>query len=260
MTLNVINLHASVEGKEILRGVSLTIKKGEVHAIMGPNGSGKTTLASTLLGHPSYKSRGKILLDGKNIRLLPTENRAKAGLFLAFQSPVAIAGVSVMNLLRSAYAARFEKKTASKTVQNPVLARRMNIGGMSIGDFTDMVKSYAASLDLKEELLSRGIHEGFSGGEKKKIEMLQSLVLPTKFAIFDEIDTGLDVDALRSVSKGLEQLSKKGVGVLIITHYQRILHYVKPDVVHVLVNGLIVRTGNASLAKKIEDEGYGTFR
>lgn len=260
MNFTITNLHARVEEKEILHGISLTVKPGEVHAVMGPNGSGKSTLASVILGHPSYISKGKILLGDKNLLKLPTENRAKAGLFLAFQSPVAISGVTVMNILRSAYEARFEKKKASLSVQNPVLARRMNVGGMTIGEFTDLVRSYAERLDLKEELLRRSIHEGFSGGEKKKIEMLQALVLPTRFAIFDEIDTGLDVDALRSVSEGIEELTKKGVGVLIITHYQRILHHVKPDVVHVLVSGNIVKTGNASLAKEIEDDGYGSYR
>lgn len=260
MILKINNLHASVEGKEILHGVSLTVKAGEVHAVMGPNGSGKSTLASVLLGHPAYTAKGRVLLGDKSMLKLPTEERAKAGLYLAFQSPVAISGVTVMNLLRSAYEARFEKKKMSSAVQNPVLARRMNVGSMSIGEFGDLVKSFAVRLDLKEELLRRSIHEGFSGGEKKKIEMLQALVLPTKFAIFDEIDTGLDVDALRSVSKGIEELTKKGVGILIITHYQRILHYVKPDVVHVLVNGKIVKTGKAELAKTIEDEGYGKYR
>lgn len=260
MTLKITNLHASVEGKEILRGVSVTVKAGEVHAVMGPNGSGKSTFAAVLLGHPSYTAKGKIFIGGKNITGLTTEERAKKGLFLAFQSPVAISGVTVTNLLRSAYEARFAKKKTPTAVQNPVLARRMSVGGMSIGAFTDMVKSHATRLDLKEELLRRSIHEGFSGGEKKKIEMLQALVLPTKFAIFDEIDTGLDVDALRSVSKGIEELTKKGVGILIITHYQRILHYVKPDVVHILVSGKIVQTGKAELAKTIEDEGYGSYR
>lgn len=260
MTLVIKNLHASVEGKEILHGVSMTVKAGEVHAVMGPNGSGKSTLASVLLGHPSYTAKGNVMVGDKSILKFPTEERAKAGLYLAFQSPVAISGVSVMNVLRSAYEARFAKKKTFPAVQNPVLARRMNVGSMSIGEFGDVVKSYAVRLDLKEELLRRSIHEGFSGGEKKKIEMLQALVLPTKFALFDEIDTGLDVDALRSVSKGIAELTKKGVGVLIITHYQRILHYVKPDVVHVLVNGKIVKTGKAQLAKIIEDEGYGSYR
>lgn len=262
MTLEIKNLHASVEGKKILHGVSFTVRPGEIHAIMGPNGSGKSTLASVFLGHPSYTARGKIILNKKNILGLSTEVRAKMGLFLAFQSPVAIPGVTVMNLLRNAYELRgiSHDTLNKKSIQNPVLARRFQVGGMSIGEFTDMVKKQASALHLNDELLRRGIHEGFSGGEKKKIEMLQALVLPNKYAIFDEIDTGLDVDALRSVSKGIAELSKKGVGILIITHYQRILRYVKPDVVHVLVNGKIVKTGKAKLAKTIEDEGYGTYQ
>lgn len=261
MKLSISNLRSSVEDKPILHGVNLTVRGGEVHAVMGPNGSGKSTLASVLLGHPAYVTKGKIVLDNKNILSMSTEKRAKLGLFLAFQSPVAIPGVSVMNLLRSAYELRKQKKETSKAraVQNPILARRFQVGGMSIGEFTDLVKTHANTLSLSPDLLGRGIHEGFSGGEKKKIEMLQALVLPHKFAIFDEIDTGLDVDALRAVSKGIGLLRKKGVGVLIITHYQRILRYIRPDVVHVLVAGRIVDTGNASLAHTIEQSGYSRY-
>lgn len=259
--LSIKNLRANVMGKEILHGVNMTIRGGEVHAVMGPNGSGKSTLASVLMGHPSYVSHGSIFLQEKNIIKFSPEKRAKLGLFLAFQSPVAIPGVTVMNLLRSAYELRgIQYKKTGKNVQNPVLARRFQVGGMSIGEFTDMVKKQANALHLGEELLRRGIHEGFSGGEKKKIEMLQALILPNTYAIFDEIDTGLDVDALRSVSKGIALLRKKGVGVIIITHYQRILRYVKPDVVHILINGNIVDQGGAALAKKIERQGYETYK
>ncbi len=254
------DLRVKVESKEILHGISLAVRTGEVHAIMGPNGSGKSTLASALLGHPAYETgrRSRVELDGKNILKLPTEERAKAGLFLAFQSPVAIPGVTVMNLLRSAYEIR-TKNPVSKKVENPVLARRFTVGSMTIGQFTDLVRGHAQTLRLDENLLRRGIHDGFSGGEKKKIEMLQAMTLPTKFAVFDEIDTGLDVDALRAVSKGLEVLRTNGVGVLVITHYQRILKYVKPDVVHVLVNGLLVDRGDATLARKIESAGYAKY-
>jgi len=259
------SLHASIEKKEILHGVDLTVRSREVHAVMGPNGSGKSTLAAVLLGHPAYavshNSGSKILLDGKNIINWSPEKRANAGLFLAFQSPIAISGVSVMNLLRSAYEVRHLKGNSNRAniVQNPILARRFQVGGASIGEFTDMVKSYAALLHLDEDLLRRSINEGFSGGERKKIEMLQALVLPNKFAIFDEIDTGLDVDALKAVSAGITQLNKRGVGVLIITHYQRILRYVKPDKVHILVSGKIVDTKDASLARKIEQQGYSKY-
>lgn len=266
-TLTISHLYAGVSGKEILHGVDMTVKAGEVHAVMGPNGSGKSTLAQVLLGHPAYetyKRKGKIskiLLGGKNIIPLPTEDRANMGLFLAFQAPVAIPGVTVMNLLRAAYEARHESKGGKKqkSVQNPVLARRFQVGGMPIGEFTDLVKSHAKILRITDDMLRRGIHDGFSGGEKKKIEMLQALVLPHTFAVFDEIDTGLDVDALRTVSKGIALLQKQGVGVIIITHYQRILRYVRPDVVHVLVAGRVVDRGDATLARRIETKGYEKY-
>lgn len=264
-SLGISNLHASIEGKEILRGVTMTVRSGEVHAVMGPNGGGKSTLAYALMGHPSYRTqntehKSQIKLDGKNLSDLPTEDRAKAGLFLALQSPIAVPGVTVTNLLRTAYHELFgEKASASDTTQNPLLARRWHAGGMSIIEFTTMLKAYAKDLHIEEQFLTRGIHDGFSGGEKKKIEMLQALVLAPKFAIFDEIDTGLDVDALRVVARGMDKLSKHGTGVIIITHYQRILKYVKPDVVHILVNGKIVKTGKAGLAKEIEDKGYQQY-
>jgi len=267
-TLTISHLVAHVSGKEILHGIDMSINAGEVHAVMGPNGSGKSTLAQVLLGHPAYETGSKkgktsrILLNGKNILPMPTEDRANAGLFLAFQSPVAIPGVTVMNLLRAAYEARHVTDPGKKkpaTVANPVLARRFMVGGMPMGEFTDLVKSHAKILRLSDDMLRRGIHDGFSGGEKKKIEMLQALVLPHKFAVFDEIDTGLDVDALRTVSRGIALLRKQGVGVLIITHYQRILRYVKPDVVHVLVEGKIADRGDATLARKIEAKGYGKY-
>jgi len=263
MTLRIDNLRVSVDGKKILQGIDLMIKKGEVHAIMGPNGSGKSTLASALLGHPQYTvhNTGKIILGKKNILSFPTEKRAKQGLFLAFQSPVAITGVSVMHILREAYHAihgQGGKPRASK--YNPAILRQKQLGDVSVLEFTTMVKRFSKELSIDEGILQRGIHDGFSGGEKKKIEMLQALMLRPKFAVFDEIDTGLDVDALKSVAYGIEELRKNGTGILIITHYQRILRFVQPDHVHVLMDGKIVQTGTARLAKDIEKNGYAQFR
>lgn len=263
--LTVGNLHAAIEGKDILQGVDLAVGTGEVHALMGPNGSGKSTLAYVLMGHPAYavtnqqSNKVTIQLDGKNLWDMSTEERAKAGLFLALQSPIAIPGVSVMNLLRQAYQELHAETTkTSDDVQNPVLARRWR-GAMSMSEFMTMVKGYAKALHIDEAFLSRGIHDGFSGGEKKKMEMLQALVLAPKIAIFDEIDTGLDVDALKVVAHGITLLKEKGTGVIVITHYQRILDYVTPDVVHIFIKGKIAQTGPAALAKEIEKEGYKEY-
>ncbi len=266
--MEIQNIYASIEGKEILKGVNLTVKPGEIHAVMGPNGSGKSTLASVLLGHPQYQiSNNKyqiptIKIGNRNIISLPTEERAKAGLFLAFQSPVTIPGVSVINLLRSAYQTVHGKKVsdkAGKAIQNPVLARRLINVNLNMSEFMSMVKEHARFLNLDQSFLSRGIHDGFSGGEKKKVEMLQALVLGPKFAIFDEIDTGLDVDALQMVARGMDRLAKLGTGIIVITHYQRILRYVKPQFVHVFIAGRIVKSGNAALAKHIEKNGYQEY-
>jgi Fe-S cluster assembly ATP-binding protein len=257
MSLIISNLHVSIGHKKILQGLSLKVRAGEVHAVMGPNGSGKSTLAYTLMGYPAYTTHGKIQIDKKNISQYETEERAKAGLFLALQSPVSVPGVSVTNLLRTSYEELYGG--TKKPTQNPVFNQK-NIGSMTIGTFIRMVKQYAKELHLDESLLSRSIHDGFSGGEKKKIEMLTALVLSPSFAIFDEIDTGLDVDALKIVANGIRVLVKKGTGVIIITHYRRILKYVHPDIVHVLVNGKIVKTGKADLAVKIEEDGYADYQ
>lgn len=267
--LKIRNLGVAVEGKPVLYGISLTISAGEIHAIMGPNGSGKSTLAYSLLGHPAYtltkgspKVKTSIKLGKRELLPLPTEERARAGLFLALQNPIAIVGVSVINLLRSAYQAIYAPDTSrqpeAKVVQNPLLGRRWQAAG-TLADFSKDVSQKAQILNLDAAFLQRSIHDGFSGGEKKKIEMLQALVLKPKFAIFDEIDTGLDVDALKLVARAIKHLASRGTGVLIITHYQRILRYLRPDFVHVLVGGKIVATGKADLAKKIESRGYRTY-
>jgi Fe-S cluster assembly ATP-binding protein len=262
-TLTIKNLKVRILAKEILYGVSFSVRSGEVHALMGPNGSGKSTLAGSLLGHPSYTvdPKGVIRIVKKNLIAALPEERAKEGLFLAFQSPIAIPGVSVMNLLRSAYQEIFPAQTKkSKTTLRSVSGLRVStVGVMSMADFTNRVKEKAKELNLDESFLRRSVNDGFSGGERKKVEMLQALVLSPKFAIFDEIDTGLDVDALKSVAHAIELLRKQGVGVIIITHYQRILKYVDPDVVHILVHGKIVKTGKSQLAKDIEENGYKQY-
>lgn len=262
MTLSIKNLRVSVEGKEVLKGVTLTVAPGQVHAVMGPNGSGKSTLAYALLAHPQYQVKSEIRIGKKDLLGLATEERARAGLYLAVQSPIAIPGVTVMELLRTAYQQLHgdHQEVKNQKIQNPVLARRWQAHGMGLVEFTALVKESAKALHLDESFLQRSIHDGFSGGEKKKVEMLQALVLAPKFSIFDEIDTGLDVDALRIVGKGIDLLAKRGTGVIVITHYNRILHYVTPDRVHVLVGGKIVKTGTADLSKKIEKEGYAQYQ
>ncbi len=261
--LAVINLRARVGKKDILNGVTLEVKPGEIHAIMGPNGSGKSTLAYAIMGHPAYDvdKRSRVWVNGINILDLPVEDRAKAGLFLALQSPIAIQGVNVINLLRTSYQELHtdQKLQKGESVQNPLLARRWKATDITLPDFMELVNKHAKALKIDESFLTRGIHDGFSGGEKKKVEMLQALILAPKFAIFDEIDTGLDVDALKLVARGISLLSSKGTGIIIVTHYQRILKYLKPDVVHILVKGTIVKTGKAILAKEIEREGYGRY-
>lgn len=264
--LSIKNLYACIEEKKILHGVSLAMEKSSVHAIMGPNGGGKSTLAQVLMGKGEYdtkngsKEKSSIHLNGEDILSLSTYERARKGIFLAFQSPMAIPGVSVMNILRTSYESLYPN-TDSKNISshNPLLTNRWQGSGMTLPEFIKKVKQYAASLSLDESLLTRGIHDGFSGGERKKIEMLQALVLKPKLAIFDEIDTGLDVDALKTVAFAIKMLKENGTAVLIITHYQRILRYVKPDFVHVFIDGKIVQTGDTHLALTIEQEGYSAY-
>lgn len=273
-SLVINNLHAWIEGKEILKGVSFRVRSKEVHVVMGPNGSGKSTLAYVLMGHPFYKlhnnpgkntgrvnQKSQIQIGRKEISSLTTEERAKAGLFLAFQSPIAIPGVSVLNILRFSYQAIHAKPTkiVRSQIQNPIMRSSWQGGGMSLPEFTSMVMSCAKKLKIDESFLQRSIHDGFSGGEKKKMEMLQALVLRPAFAIFDEIDTGLDVDALKLVARSIQLLRDQGTGVIVITHYNRILQHVTPDFVHILVGGSIVRSGTASLAREIEKTGYETY-
>lgn len=244
--LQIKNLHVSVEteqgSKEILRGVDLTIRSGETHAIMGPNGSGKSTLAYTIAGHPKYEvTEGEILLDGENVLEMSVDERARAGLFLAMQYPVEIPGVSVSNFLRTA-------KTAI-TGEAP-----------AIRPWTTEVKEAMANLKMDPAFTARNVNEGFSGGEKKRHEILQMELLKPHFAVLDETDSGLDVDALRIVSEGVNRAkANNGFGVLLITHYTRILNYIKPDFVHVFVAGKIAEEGGPELAERLEAEGYDRY-
>jgi Fe-S cluster assembly ATP-binding protein len=251
----VTNLTASISGKPILCGVTFTVRPGEVHVIMGPNGSGKSTLAQALVGRSGIEVEGVAKLDGKNILTWPPDQRARAGLFLSFQSPVAIPGVSVVNILREAVRAANPQARGVKTGSSPNPVFRL-FSGIGLSGLTGKITAQAEILGIKKELLSRGVNDGFSGGERKKIEILQALVLSPRYAIFDEIDTGLDIDALKSVAKGIKVLAKAGAGVIVITHYQRIMNYLPLDYVHVFINGKIVRSGTRSLMAMIEKSGY----
>jgi Fe-S cluster assembly ATP-binding protein len=245
--LEIKDLHVSREGKEILKGVNLKTGPGEVHAIMGPNGSGKSTLAYTLLGHPKYKvTQGDILIDGKSILKLKADERAKKGLFLGFQYPTEVSGVGFSHFLRTAY------NSLSKALEGD--DREVFI---TVREFQKYLKENLAKVGLKEEFLSRYLNEGFSGGEKKRAEVLQMAVLKPKIAILDEPDSGLDIDAVQAVAKAISQVSGKEATTIIITHYARILKFLdKLDFVHVFAEGKIMKTGDATLADKLEAEGY----
>ncbi len=246
--LAINNLQVSVEETEILKGVNLTIKSGEVHAVMGPNGTGKSTLAYALMGHPKYIiTEGEATLDGKDLLDLDPSERSKLGLFLAFQYPVAVPGVSVANFLRTAI-------NAHRKGQNP------EDKGISIPDFRKKLKEKMALLDMDESFAGRYLNDGFSGGEKKRVEILQMATLEPKFSILDETDSGLDIDALKIVAHGISAIKKEDQGVLVITHYQRILNYITPDFVHVMLNGRIVESGGPELALRLEEEGYEWLR
>ena len=243
VNLVVKDLHVSVDGVPILKGIDLEVKQGEVNAIMGPNGSGKSTLAYILMGHPKYKvEKGQILLDGADITNLPPDQRAKKGLFLSFQYPQEISGVSVSNFLRTAL--------------NSIKGEKI-----SVMDFKKLFDEKLAMLKMDAAFGKRHLNEGFSGGEKKKAEILQLAVLQPKIAILDETDSGTDVDALKTISNGINTVAKsQNMGILLITHYDRILQYIKPDKVHILVDGKIVKTGGPELPKQIEKEGYGWLK
>ena len=245
---------ASDPTRDILQGIDLTVGKGEVHAIMGPNGSGKTTLAYALLGHPAYKvTGGAVHWKGRDILALSPDKRARLGLFLAFQYPTAIPGLSVASFIRSALNAKLQGIDKDPDV-DPTDPMR---GGISMRDFRNKMREKMALLKMDEGFASRYVNDGFSGGEKKRLEMLQMAVLEPEMAILDETDSGLDIDALRIVAEGVNAMLSPELGVLLITHYQRLLNYITPDVVHVLAQGRIVKSGGKDLALRLEDEGYG---
>lgn len=246
--LNIRNLHVKVEGREILKGVDLVVRQGEVHALMGPNGTGKSTLAYTLMGHPNYEAtEGEIWFKDQNILELEADQRSHLGLFLAFQYPVAIPGVSMANFLRTAV-------NSHRKALNPADK------GMPIPEFRKMLKERMDLLQMDHNFAGRYLNEGFSGGEKKRAEVLQMATLQPEIAVMDETDSGLDIDALRIVSEGVNALRGPALGVLVITHYQRILNYIKPDYVHIMMGGRIVETGGAELALHLEEHGYDWLR
>jgi len=236
--LEVRGLHVEVEGKPILKGVDLAIQKGEVHALMGPNGSGKSTLSNTLMGHPKYRvTQGTLLYEGRDITGLSADERARAGIFLAFQYPTAIPGLSVTNFLR----------TVLKSIRG---------ADVPVKDFRKELKDKMELLEMKGSFAGRYVNDGFSGGEKKRLEILQMALIRPRCAILDETDSGLDIDALKVVSEGINRLRSPGIGMLLITHYQRLLNYVQPDFVHVLVEGRVEHSGGKELALELESKGY----
>jgi Fe-S cluster assembly ATP-binding protein len=242
MSLEIQNLHVRTEEREILHGVDLVIDKGQTHALMGPNGSGKSTLANTLMGNPAYEiTEGRILLEGEDITEADPDDRAKAGLFLAFQYPVSIPGVSVANFLRTAINAKREEP-------------------IKVKEFGQLLKKNMEVLRVEREFTSRYLNDGFSGGEKKRAEILQLAMLEPDYAVLDETDSGLDIDALRVVADGVNALRGPSMGALIITHYTRILNYVRPDFVHIMLNGRIVQEGGPELADHLEEKGYDWVR
>ena len=249
-TLEIRNLHASVGGEEdlILSGVNLTVKQGEIHALMGPNGSGKSTFANVLMGSPAYEvHEGQVLLDGEDVLEMAPDERSRSGLFLAFQYPVAIPGVTLGNFLRHAINARLKAEDPDSK-------------GIPIPQFARMMREKMNRLQIDHAFAGRYLNEGFSGGEKKRAEVLQMAVLEPSIAVLDETDSGLDIDALRVVAQGVRALTGSNMGVLVITHYQRILNHIKPDYVHVMYDGRIVESGGPELALELEEKGYDWVR
>lgn len=242
MLLEIKDLHAGIEDKEILKGLSLNVNRGEVHAIMGPNGSGKSTLSKVLAGHPSYEvTGGTILFDGEDLLELEPDERAKSGVFMAFQYPVEVPGVSNSQFLRLAYNEKM--KHLGEEELDPL-------------EFNDYLKEKAKLVEMNPEFFKRSVNEGFSGGEKKRNEILQMAVLEPKLAVLDETDSGLDIDALRIVAEGVNKLRSEDNAIILVTHYQRLLNYIEPDFVHVLADGKVVQSGGKELALKLEEKGY----
>lgn len=240
--LEIKNLHARVEGKEILKGVDLVINDGEIHALMGTNGAGKSTLSNVIVGHPKYEvTEGSIMFNGQDLLAMTPEERSHAGIFMSFQTPVEIPGVSMTNFMRAAVNARREA---------------LHEEPLKSTEFLKLMRDTQNLVGIDKKLMSRAVNEGFSGGEKKRNEIFQMAMLKPSFCILDETDSGLDVDALRVVADGFNKLRTEKTSAIVITHYQRLLDYIRPDVVHVLLNGRIVKTGGAELAKEIEEQGF----
>jgi Fe-S cluster assembly ATP-binding protein len=240
--LEIKNLHAGIDGNEILKGINLTVRKGEIHAIMGPNGSGKSTLAKVLAGHPAYEvTEGEVLYEGKNLLEMPPDERAREGVFMAFQYPIEVPGVSNAQFLRLAY--NEKRKHLGEEELDPL-------------EFKDLLKERAKVVEMDASFMTRSVNEGFSGGEKKRNEILQMAVLEPKLAILDETDSGLDIDALRIVAGGVNQLHNPDNAVILVTHYQRLLDYIVPQFVHVLASGRIAKEGGKELALELEQKGY----
>ena len=240
--LKITNLHASVDGKEILKGVNLSIEDGEIHAVMGTNGAGKSTLSKVIVGDPQYEvTEGSIEFNGKDLLGMSTEERAHAGIFMSFQQPIEIPGVSMANFLKAAVNAK---------------RKAQRLEPMKSSEFLSLMREKRKLVAMDNKLMNRSVNEGFSGGERKRNEIFQMAMLEPSFCILDETDSGLDVDALRIVAEGFNKIRKPGTSAIIITHYQRILDYITPDYVHVLIDGQIVKTGGADLARQIEDNGF----